>query len=319
MPPSLLLISICAGLLSAVLYGAAATGSALSIIPIYLSPLPLFMAGLSYGGTAALIGGIAATGAIALAGGPLLALAYFLVNAAAPIVITRAANWSRQITAKDGASSIEYYPAGLLFAWLSGLGIAIMVLLALFTQTYEGGLGGWIPQIVQVEALSQTIIQAQIQTGSVPIDEVALQQRLIRFALPGLGLFWTLISIGNGALAQRLLVRLGRNARPSPELLNMYLPQFMLWPLAGGAVLAFFPGDLGLTGTVVTALAAIPYFFLGLATIHVISHRLPGRGLALTGLYVLLLAMGWPFLFIVGLGIVEHFANLRRTYAVAKP
>ncbi len=318
MPPSLL-ISISAGLLSAVLYGAAATGSALSIIPIYLSPLPLFMAGLSYGGTAALIGGIAATGAIALAGGPVLALAYFLVNAAAPIVITRAANWSRPVTARDGASSLEYYPAGLLFAWLSGLGIAITVLLALFMQTYEGGLGGWIPQLIQLDTLSQTIIQAQIQTGAAPIDEGALQQRLISFALPGLGIFWTLISIGNGALAQRLLVRLGRNARPSPELLSMHLPQFMLWPLAGGGILAFFPGDLGLTGAVVMVLAAIPYFFLGLAAVHVISHRLPGRAFALGGVYLLLLALGWPILLIVGLGIFEHFANLRRTYAVAKP
>ncbi|MGK2870930.1 MAG: hypothetical protein ACSLFL_01585 [Alphaproteobacteria bacterium] len=318
MPPYLF-ISIAAGLLSAVLYGAAASGSMLSIIPIYLSPLPLFLAGLGYGGTAALIGGISATGAIALAGGPLLGVAYFLVNAAAPIIVTRAANWSRQVTAENGSSSIEYYPAGMLFAWLSGLGIVIMVLLALFMQRYEGGLSGWIPQIIQVEALSQTIMQAQLQTGSVPIDEEALRSRLIQFALPGLGLFWMLISIGNGALAQHLLVRLGRNARPTPDFVNMDLPQFMLWPLLGAAVLAFFSGDLGLIGAVVATLAAMPYFFLGLATVHVISHHLPGRAFALTGFYVLLLALGWPVLLIVGLGIVEHFANLRRTYAIAKP
>lgn len=318
MPP-FLFISIGAGLLSAVLYSAATTGSALSIIPMYLSPLPLFMAGLGYGGTAALIGGIAATGAIAVVGGPLLAFAYFLVNAAVPIVITRAANWSREIITEDGVTHIEYYPAGLLFAWLSGLGIAITLVLALFMQSFEGGLGGWIPQIVQVDLLSQTIIQTQMQSGSAPIDEAVLQQRLIRFALPGLGLFWTLLSIGNGALAQWLLVRLGRNARPSPELSNMYLPQFMIWPLVGGVILALFPGDIGLTGAAITALAAIPYFFLGLATVHVISHRLPGRVFALTGIYVLLLALGWPILLIVGLGIVENFVNLRRTYAVAKP
>ncbi|MFZ5930966.1 MAG: hypothetical protein ACOY15_07095 [Pseudomonadota bacterium] len=316
MPP-FLFISIGAGLLSAVLYGAATTGSVLAIIPMYLSPLPLFMAGLGYGGTAALIGGIAATGAIAVVAGPGLAFAYFLVNAAVPIVITRAANWSREITLESGATINEYYPAGLLFAWLSGLGIVITVLLALFMQTHEGGLGGWIPHIVQVDTLSQIIIQAQVQSGSPPVDEAVLQQRLIQLALPGLALFWTLLSIANGALAQRLLVRLGRNARPSPDLLYMYLPQFMVWALAGGAMLALFPGDIGLTGAVVTALAAIPYFFLGLATVHVISHCLPGRAFALTGVYVLLLALGWPILLIVGLGIVESFVNLRRINAVA--
>ncbi len=318
MPPYIF-ISIGAGLLSAILYGAAATGSALSIIPMYLSPLPLFIVGLGYGGTSALIGGVIATGAIAIVGGPLLAFAYFLVNAAAPMLITHTANWSRQVMGANGDFEMEFYPAGLMFAWLSGLGIAVTVLLALFMQTYEGGLGGWIPQIVQIDMLSQAIIQAQMQSGSAPMDELALQQRLIRFALPGLGLFWTLLCIGNGVLAQRLLVRFGKNLRPSPSLLSMYLPQFMIWPLIGGAVLAFLPGDLGLTGTVVTALAAIPYFFLGLATVHVISYHLPGRAFALTGIYILLLALGWPILLIVGLGIVEHFVNLRRTYAVVKP
>ncbi len=318
MPP-IILASIGAGVLSAVLYGAAASGTAISIIPIYLSPLPLFMAGLSYGGLAALIGGIAATAAIMLAGGPLIALAYLSINATAPIVLSYAANWSREIVTGDGAPLIEWYPSGLLFAWLSGLGIALIVLLALIMQAYEGGLEAWIPNILQVEQMVQTITQAQLQTGAPPMDDAVLRERLVRLALPGLGLFWTLIAIGNGALAQRILVWLGRNARPSPELFNMQLPQFMLWPLAGGALLALLPGDLGLTGAAVASLAVAPYFFLGLATVHVISHRLPGRAFVLSAVYILLLALGWPFLIIVGLGIVEHFANLRRTYATAKP
>jgi Predicted membrane protein (DUF2232) len=317
MPP-LLFISIGAGLLSAVLYGSAATGSVFSILPVYLSQLPLFMAGLGYGAGAALIAGGAGTVAIALAGGPLLAFAYFIINAAAPLLICRVAGWSREAENDEGEASIEYYPAGLLFAWLIGLGIVITLLLALFMQSHEGGLGGWIPNILQVETLSQTIIQAQMQGGSAPIDPEMLKQRLIQFALPGLALFWALISIGNGALAQRLLVRLGRNLRPSPELLSMSLPNFMLWPLSLGLLFSFFPGDIGLTALVVTTLAAIPYFFLGLATVHVISHRLPGRAFALGAIYVLLMALGWPAILIVGLGIVEQFANLRLSYAVAR-
>ncbi|MEQ1890513.1 MAG: hypothetical protein ABL951_15245 [Alphaproteobacteria bacterium] len=317
--PHFILVSIGAGLLSAVLYSSAASGMAFAIIPIYLSPLPLFMTGLGYGGAAALIGGITASAAITLAGGPLLAIAYFLANAAAPIILTRVADWSREFTHESGQPFIEYYPSGLLFAWLSGLGIAVMLLLTLYFQFHEGGMLGWIPQIVQVELLAKTIIQAQIQTGAVPIDEIELQQRLIRLALPGLGLFWTLISIGNGALAQRLLMQFGRNRRPSPRIINMVLPKFMLWPLVGGALLAFFPGDIGIFGSVMATFAAVPYFFLGLATVHVISHRVPARTFVLSGFYLLLLALGWPFLLIVGVGIVEHFANFRLNFAVAKP
>jgi len=318
MPP-LLFIGIVAGLMSAVLYGTAATGSVFSVFPVYLSQLPLFMAGLSLGGSATLIAAGAGVIAIAAAGGPMLSLAYFVVNAAAPLLLCQVANLSREVTGPDGKTHREYYPAGLMFAWLSGLGIAVMLLLALYVHSYEGGLEAWIPQILEVERLTQTILQAQMQTGSTPVDVAGLQQKLILFALPGLALFWALICIGNGALAQRLLVRLGRNIRPSPELLNMSLPGFMLWPLAGGLILAFIPGDIGLTGLVVAVLAAIPYFFLGLATVHVISHRLPGRAFTLAGVYILLMALGWPFLLIVGLGIIEQFANLRLNTKVASP
>ncbi len=318
MPP-FILVSIGAGLLSAVLYGSAASGIGLSIIPMYLSPLPLFLVGLSYGGTAALFGGLSATAALALAGGPMLAIAFFLANAIAPIILTHVANWSRTFNGPNGQPVTEFYPTGYLFAWLGGIGMAIALALTLFMQSYEGGLTGWIPRIIELEGLSKAIIQAQIQSGGAPTDELVLQARLTGLVLPAVALFWSLISMGNGALAQQLAVRFGRNLRPSPELLTMYLPQFMLWPLIGGVALAFLPGDFGYFGSVLMTLAIIPYFFLGLATVHVISHRLPGRAMALTGLYLLLVALGWPSLLIVGVGIIEHFANLRLTYGVVKP
>lgn len=313
------LVSIGAGLLSAVLYGSAASGIGLSIIPMYLSPLPLFLIGLSYGGIAALIGGLSATAALALIGGPLLAIAFFLSNAAAPVLLSHVANWSRTFVDQSGQSVTEYYPAGRMFVWLSGLGIAIALVLTLYLHFSEGGLAAWVPSVIEIKVLTDAIIQAQIQSGVVPTDESVLQQRLIRLALPGLALFWALISIGNGALAQRIAVRFGRNLRPSPELLTMELPRFMLVPLVGGALLAFLPGDFGFFGSVMVTLAAVPYFFLGLATVHVISHRLPGRAFALSGVYILLVVLGWPSLLIVGIGIVEHFANLRLTYGVVKP
>lgn len=301
------------------MYGSAASGFGISIIPIYLSPLPLFLVGLTYGGTAALLGGLSATAALALAGGPMLAIVFFLANAAAPIVLTHVANWSRTFNDSDGQPVTIFYPTGYLFAWLSCLGIAIALALTLFIQSFEGGLGGWIPRVIELEVLTKAIIQAQLQSGAAPTDELVLKTRLIGLVLPGLALFWSLISIGNGALAQRLAVRFGRNLRPSPEFLSMYLPQFMLWPLVGGLLLAFLPGDFGYFGSVLVTLAAVPYFFLGLATVHVISHRLPGRAFALTGVYMLLVVLGWPSLLIVGVGIIEYFVNLRLSYGVVKP
>lgn len=313
MPPSLL-ISVSAGLLSAVFYAAAASGSVLSLLTVYISPLPLFMVGLSYGGTAALIGGLCGTVALSLIDGPSTGLAYFLANAAAPIVLTRVALWSRSVQLTDTASEIEWYPTGLMFVWLSGLGIMLIIAFALVLQTFDGGLSGWIQQALPVDLLTKILVDAQQQAGRSPVDENVMRQNLTWFALPGLALFWSLIAIGNGALAQRFLVRLRRNLRPSPELVTMTLPVYWLVPLIIGGLMTAIPGDIGLTGGTIAILAAIPYFFLGLATVHVISHRLPARVFALTVFYILLMALGWPFLLITGLGIVEHFVNYRRTF-----
>lgn len=314
MPPYLF-ICIAAGLLSAIIYGAAAANLALSFLAIYLAPLPLFLAGLMYGGASAIIAGLTGAGALALASSPVIGLVYFILVASAPALVTRAALWSRE-TGLDsaGAPALEWYPSGLLFAWLCGLGVALVILFYLVMQTAGSGISGLLLENFQMDVLTRTFNQVQLQTGSPPMDEAALQQILIRLALPIMAFFWAMIAIGNGALAQSLLVSMGRNGRPSPRLTSMSLPGYLLLPLCLGLTGSFLPGDPGLAASAIAALAATPYFFLGLATLHVISRPLPGRGFALTIFYVLLVIYGWPAILMVIMGVTEHFAGFRRRY-----
>lgn len=306
-----LLTLIGAGLLSALLYATAATGSAFSLLPVLLSPLPLFMLGLSQGARAAMIAGFTGAAALGLAGGPLVGAAYFLANALAPMVLCRLAMKSRIYTGANGKPATEWYPVGLMIAWVTGLGIVLMLASVLAVSSLEGGLRGWITEAAQIEALIAAILQAQTQAGRPALDAAVLREQLIGLALPGVGVFWSGLALANGALAQRLLVGMGHNARPTPGLLYMELPQFMLVPLAAGAAAWFLPGDAGLAGAAVAAIAAVPYFCLGLAAVHVISRPLPVRGAALAVLYVLMLMFGWPCLLMAGLGVVEQFAGLR--------
>lgn len=308
-PP--LALCIGAGILSALLYATAATGSAFSTLPVLLSPLPVFMVGLSQNARAAMISGITGTVALGIAGGPLAGAAYFLANALAPIQLCRLALMSRHYTGADGKPATEWYPTGMLLLWLTGLGIVLLLVSALVIQSFEGGLRQWISETAQVDALVSAIIQAQTQTGQTEFDKAELSDQLIRMALPAIGIFWLGLALVNGALAQRLLVRMGRNARPSPGLLFMHLPGITLLPVAAGLAMAMLPGDMGLTGMAVAVMGAVPYFFLGLATVHVISRRLPARTPGLATLYLILALYGWPCLVVAGLGVIEQFVGFR--------
>lgn len=316
--PSYLLISLAAGLISALLHASAATGAAASLLLIYFAPLPVFFAGLTAGAGSAVIAGIAATAAIAVAGGPQFAISYFLANAAAPIVLCRYANLSRQYSETNGTAATEWYPAGHLFAWLWGVGSIIVILLALIAQTQTEGLRGWIGEILQVEQLATSVAVAQLNAGGEAVDEAVLRKVLIAFAMPGAAVFWMLTAIGNGTLAQWLAVRSGRNLRPSPRFTEITLPTFMAIPLLAGTALAFLPGDIGMVSAAIAALAATPYFFLGLAVVHVISRGLPARGFTLAVYYILILMFGWPVLLTVGLGIADQFTGLRYRFIASQ-
>lgn len=315
--PSYLLISLGAGLVSALLHASAATGAAAALMLIYFSPLPLFMAGLSFGPMAVSIAGIFATLAIAVAGGPQFATTYFLANAAAPILLCYYASRSRQYDTPNGPVT-EWYPSGNLFGWLWVVGTVIVILLAFLAQSQSGGMRGWISQTLQVEQLATSVALAQLQAGGTAIDETVLQNTLIAFAAPGAAVFWMLTAIGNGALAQRLVTRLGRALRPSPRMLELVLPPVMVIPLAAGLALSFLPGDLGLASGAIAAMAAVPYFFLGLAVVHAISRGLPARGFTLGLFYILILTFGWPVLLTVGLGVADQFAGFRHRFITAR-
>lgn len=305
------LITAGAGILSAILYATAATGVAASLLPMLLAPLPLFMVGLSVGARAAQFAGLVGAAAIGVAGGSMIGLAYLLSNALAPMLLCHFALLTRQSSTASDQSIVEWYPPGMLFAWLSVLGIVLLIGFSLIIQSFDGGLRGWIASAAQIDTLTATLIQTQIQAGQPAFDEAVLRERLITLALPGLGIFWSGLALANGALAQYCLVRIKRHARPTPAFLSMDLPTFMRLVLLAGTGASLLPGDMGLTGLAVMSVAAIPYFFLGLACVHVISRPLPARAIVLTVFYVLLVALGWPCLLVVGLGVAEQFAGLR--------
>src|SRR5271166_6913484 len=109
-------------------YLVALNGSHGSLILVYLTQLPLFVAGLWLGAGAAALAGLTALLILLAAGGLMAAVLFAALNAVPVVLLVRQALLART----GGRGAIEWYPPGLLTAWLTGLGltgIAVALLL----------------------------------------------------------------------------------------------------------------------------------------------------------------------------------------------
>ena len=113
-------VAIACGAGGACLYLAATLGTPGGLVLVYMTQLPLFLAGLWLGTGAAALAGL--TGALVLlAASDLLGAAVFAaVNAVPVALLVRQALLAR--AGSEGA--VVWYPPGLLTAWLTALGLA---------------------------------------------------------------------------------------------------------------------------------------------------------------------------------------------------
>ena len=135
--------------------------------------------------------------------------------------------------------------------------------------------------------------------------------------LPGFVAVSTLLmTVINGALAQGLLIRFGRNFRPTPDITTMQLPKALSAVTAaaalGGIVLPGWPGYYGINLAVILVL---PFFFLGLAVVHALCRKQMAGAFLLVGFYGLLIIFSWPVsIFVAVLGVIEQWAEFRRRF-----
>ena len=95
----------------------------------------------------------------------------------------------------------------------------------------------------------------------------------------------------------------------------------MTWPLVGTAVVALVSsGDMEYLAHNLVLIFAAPYFFLGLAVVHCLARLAPGKGFVLTAFYVTLgLFLAFAGVAVIGLGVIEQWAGVRRRFVGAGP
>lgn len=278
------------------------TGSAGSMILIYLGQLPLFAAGLWLGTGACALAGLVAALVLAGTGSLLTAGVFAALNVFPVVVLIRQSLLAR--TAPGDV--VEWYPPGLLAAWLTGLGlvaVAAMLVLLGGPQGMEGALREVLAPVFDRRA-----------------EEIAPEHNellaSIAFILPAIvATSWMVMTTTNGCLAQGLLARFGASWRPSPDLAALSLPAWISMVLAVAAAAILVGGTARFVGVNVMIVLAVPFCLAGLAVLHTLARRFPRPTVTLVTFYVLAAVFGWPLLVVALLGLLDSPLGLRRRFA----
>ena len=321
---SSLLIGLGAGLVGAVLFISAATGTTLAKLLVYLVPLPAFIAGLGWGVPAALAAGLSGT-LVAGAVTPKVALAYALTFALPTIALCHLALLSRTAAAPTGNISdaepserdadpgpggIEWYPVGRILMWASVMAGSLTLLALLF-------LGGTAENYrTNVETLLDGTLLQELQRMGGRRFGAEERRMLIDFVVSALpaasSVAWLFIMLLNMWLGGRIALASGLLARPWPDLAAITFPPLFPLGFVGAAVAAFLGGMIGLIATGFLGAFTFAYLLLGLAVLHYITRGNPFRTFILAGVYLGLLILGnYGALALVALGMGEPLLGLR--------
>jgi hypothetical protein len=241
------------------------------------------------------------------AGGLLGGIVHALVNALPVLILLNRALLSRR--APDGG--VEWYPPGLLVAWLSGLAAVTLGVLLTILAMGQGGMAGSVHR--QIDLILPMF--GPNQESLRPLFEIVAP------ILPAIIVAaWMLVTMANGAIAQAITTGLRRALRPALKIAETELPNWLAIALviAAGVVLL----GHGLIGTIAanaTVILLVPFVVLGLAVVHLATRGVRARGFLLGGLYAVTAILTWPLIVIIALGLIEQGFGLKRRIAAAAP
>ncbi len=295
-------VAIACGVAGGCLYLAVNLATPGALILVYMTQLPLFLAGLWFGVGAAALAGLTGS-ALLLAASKLFDAALFAaVNAVPVALLVRQALLAR--ARSDGA--IAWYPPGLLTAWLTGFALAgIGGALLLF-----GGPDGL------HAALRDVVGQVLDRLARRPLPNRNEMAEALALLIPGIvAASWMVMAVVNAALAQGLLARFGANWRPTPDLARLGLPLWVPLVLGLAAAATLFGGAFRFLGINTIIALLVPFCLAGLAVLHMAARRLSNPAMARVCFYTVAAMFGWPFLVVALVGLLESWLGLRRRLA----
>ena len=309
--PTPLIIGAGSGLVSAALFASAATATALAGVLFYLAPLPLCLAGLGWGGKAALTSALTGTLIVAVSLGPAMAAVFAMSVAAPTALLVHLALLSRPVAPAQGhvVSALEWYPPGRIVGWAALMAGILAGLLVLFLGYDQESYRESIRQI-----LSHSALKELDRNGTLFAEEtIASLSAVLARALPAaFAIIWLTITLFNLWMAGLIVDASGGARRPWPDLQALELPNSFVLIFAGALAASFLPGLPGLLATGLAGALLFAYVLQGLAVLHVYSRGVPLRGPLLATVYLGILLLGWVAIVVAIVGLAEPLLGLRQ-------
>ncbi len=331
---AILLIGTGAGVASALLFAAFTSGLIFAVLLYYLAPLPILIAAIGWTHWSGLIAVFVACIAIASYFGAIL-LVVFIVSVGLPAWWIGYLALLARPTGNPAPDDLEWYPIGRIVAWAALIGTLIVVVWVAGTggneQNFRAELrtnfekvfsttGGNAPGEATTPKSSGAPAIGVPSKVTVPTS-VTVNQVIDFFVIiiPSLVAMTTMLChLINLWLAGHIARMSGRLKRPWPDLPSIVLPKSLGLVLAASVAASFFPGTIGLLGTVLGTCLLIAFTIVGFAVLHAITRGAGIRTFMLMGAYVAVFILVWPVLLMSLLGLADAVFNFRAR-APARP
>ena len=312
-------IAIAAGSASALMYASIISRVRLSLVLIYLAPLPLMVAAIGWGPLSAAMGGIAAATALGLLFGLPYAISFVVMAALPAWWLGHLVMLGRPIanTAHAGngaappAQAMEWYPTGRLLLWISGFAVLI-TMAALLT------IGSDAAEISQ--AMRRGMLEI-FKAGGVEIStdmDRAIDLFVATVPTVVAITFVKMLTV-NLWLAAKITATSGRLNRPWPDIRSTMLPPMTLVALCVALALCFTGGIPALLAQVVTSALLMAYALTGFAVLHTLTLASTSRAIWLGLTYAIMLAFPWLLLIMVALGLADALFGFRERFMRTRP
>jgi hypothetical protein len=306
------LIAMAAGCASALMFASVISGALISVLLLYLAPLPLMVAALGWGPLCATIGGITAATVLGLVFGLPFCIAFAVAVALPAWWLGHLALLGRPVAAEGSAANddtaLEWYPVGRILFW-----IVIFATIAITALLLTMGTDGPTIKNTMRSAWAHLLESAGLALNDRGLDALVILAPAAATVVVMMALTLNLW------LAAKITATSGRLHRPWPDLKSTALPPMTLAALCVAIAFCFSGGLLAIVAQIATVALMIGYVLTGFAALHTLTLALKNRALWLGCVYLIVVAFIWAVLAIAVLGIADAVFGLRQRYLRGRP
>ncbi|PCI04460.1 MAG: hypothetical protein COB78_09130 [Hyphomicrobiales bacterium] len=309
--PHPILIGVLAGLAAALLYFSSYMVGMLGKLPLYIAPLPIYLAIFSFGSLSGIVATLTALG-IALMLAPSLAVATVGAIIAFPALLIGYQATLAQGTSADGekdadSSPLTWFPLeNLLFNLAIAIGCGVLVIGAISGFSSET----IVPVIVkQMQEITRINPELKSLNEADLINLAQTFAKLVPFFYPSI---WLVTHVINAHLAAAISRNYKRMQRPADDMpVDLSLPLGALVALPTAMILMLFgTGVLASIAAVFSGVLFMAFAIVGLGALHL---RLRGRQVARPMLiitYLIIFLFSFPLLIFAIAGVARSISRL---------